>query len=248
MENMEIYYLFNSGFTIEHGNDALIFDYYKGSLNKSWAAPVNNEPSLYRNVYVFSSHIHMDHFNEVIFDWRHERGDVNYILSEDIIPAVPAAVKQEFGRHTLTFLKEGSHSRVGGLNVAAYGSTDAGVSFHVTTEDGLSMFHAGDFNYWHWREESTGEEITEAYEMFVSVLKSIQQGIDKLDVAFFPVDPRMGEDYYRGAIMFCETMKPAVLIPMHFGSEFNPPAGFYADIPPYTKVLKPGPKAGKIER
>ena len=40
-----------------------------------------------------------------------------------------------------------------------------------------------------------------------------KQGID---VAFFPVDPRQGSMYDAGAGYFVMTVKPKILIPMHF--------------------------------
>jgi len=86
---MEIFYLYNSGFAIELDNDALIIDYYRGSLGKSWKAPLDKHPSEYRAVYVLASHVHGDHYNRVIFDWLSERADIHYILSDDIRHAVP---------------------------------------------------------------------------------------------------------------------------------------------------------------
>ena len=38
----------------------------------------------------------------------------------------------------------------------------------------------------------------------------------KIDVAFFPVDPRQGSMYDAGAGYFIMTVKPKVFIPMHF--------------------------------
>ena len=243
---MDIYYLFNSGFTIEIGEDALIIDYYRGSLGKPWLAPLSRKPSEYRNVYVFSSHAHGDHYNRRIFDWLSERADIKYVLSSDIRHAVPAALLKKEGPHSIAFMEAGDALRAGTLDVKAYGSTDEGVSFHITAEDGTSLFHAGDLNYWHWRDESTEGEIAEARDRFAAELAKIRAGIPKLDVAFFPVDPRMGSDYYRGAIMFCEQLKPAHLVPMHFSTVFSPPSDFFREASPYTKVAQIGSGAEKI--
>ena len=244
---MDIYYLYNSGFAVETGGDALIFDYYRGSLNRPWRMPLDKSPGGYRGVYVFASHAHGDHYSREIFKWLSERGDIRYILSDDIKPAVPSSASMaKDGSPAFAYMREGDRVNVGSLCVTAYGSTDAGVSFHVATEDGTSIFHAGDFNYWHWRDESTDAEVAEADAMFTDILNKIRAGVGKIDVAFFPVDPRMGDDYYRGAIRFCEATRPALLVPMHFASVFAPPAGFYAEIGKYTKVAAVGPAAGKL--
>ena len=42
--------------------------------------------------------------------------------------------------------------------VKAYGSTDIGISFLVKV-DGLTIFHAGDLNWWHWKEDSLEEQL-----------------------------------------------------------------------------------------
>ena len=39
---------------------------------------------------------------------------------------------------------------------------------------------------------------------------------EKIDVAFFPVDPRQGSLYDAGALYFLMSVKPRLMIPMHF--------------------------------
>jgi hypothetical protein len=99
------------------------------------------------------------------------------------------------------------------VHVKAYGSTDAGVSFLVTL-DGMKFFHAGDLNFWHWREVSNARQIQEADEDFKAEVKDLQG--EDIDVAFFPVDPRMGMLFDAGANYFILTGKPRLLLPMHF--------------------------------
>ena len=243
---MEIFYLYNSGFAIELGGDALIIDYYKGSLNKPWKTPLDKHPGDYRDVYVFASHAHGDHYNRKIFSWLSEREDIRYILSEDIRSAVPSDILNKDGPHSIAFIKDGDGLRAENLDIRAYGSTDEGVSFHIRDANGISIFHAGDLNYWHWRDESTDAEVAEAYAAFAKELEKIKKGVASIDAAFFPVDPRMGSDYYRGATLFCEAMKPSLFIPMHFSSVFNPPQDFYGEVASYTKVAHVGPGAGKL--
>jgi L-ascorbate metabolism protein UlaG (beta-lactamase superfamily) len=51
--------------------------------------------------------------------------------------------------------------------------------------------------------------------------------IDKLkveksiDIAFFPVDPRLKESYYIGGEYFAKQIQPKLFIPMHFGEEIS---------------------------
>ena len=53
----------------------------------------------------------------------------------------------------------------GGGTRAASGSTDEGVSFCVDFA-GVTLFHAGDLNLWHWRDESSVTEIESAQRAF----------------------------------------------------------------------------------
>ena len=72
---MKITYLEHSGFTIEHEDVVMIFDYYKGRLPDIPAE---------KKVYVFASHGHYDHFKRKIFRWSDAYENVKYILSSDI--------------------------------------------------------------------------------------------------------------------------------------------------------------------
>ena len=99
------------------------------------------------------------------------------------------------------------------VKVKAYGSTDAGVSYLVE-RDGVKFFHAGDLNFWHWREVSTAREIELADEDFRKEVADIDE--KEIDWCFFPVDPRMGMHFDAGANYFMMSAKPRVLVPMHF--------------------------------
>ena len=106
----------------------------------------------------------------------------------------------------------------GDLTVKTYGSTDLGVSFFVQT-DRLNIFHAGDLNMWYWYYESTEEELIEDRQKFIDEMEKMKD--EPVDVAFFPVDPRLKEYYYLGGKYFIELMKPDLFVPMHFGDNYR---------------------------
>ena len=58
------------------------------------------------------------------------------------------------------------------------------------------------------------QEIEEADAEFRKAVKPLEQ--EKIDVAFFPVDPRQGAMYDAGANYFILSVKPRILIPMHY--------------------------------
>ena len=100
-----------------------------------------------------------------------------------------------------------------GIFISAFDSTDLGVSFLLNLK-GIRIFHAGDLNFWHWREESSLQEIEEAEREFQTAVRPLQK--ENIDVAFFPVDPRQGSMFQAGADYFILAVKPRLLIPMHY--------------------------------
>lgn len=212
--DIKINYLYNSGFIIETENYILIFDYYldiSPGYRKSKNKGTIGEEDIKKNkkVLVFSSHSHEDHFNPIIFKWKSIRQDINYILSNDI----QICDKDE----KMYFMEPYNYLIVEGVQIKTYGSTDIGVSFYIKV-DGISIFHSGDLNWWHWWDEDR------AYNEKAE--KDFKEEIDKLmdiesDIVFFPVDPRLKENYYLGGEYFIKNVNTKVFIPMHFGENYE---------------------------
>lgn len=112
-------------------------------------------------------------------------------------------------------MAEGDSRNVAGAVIRAFGSTDEGVSFLIDI-DLKRVFHAGDLNYWHWKDESTAAEIAAARAAYERVLQTLAPYKGAIDAALFPVDPRLGADCGEGADMFIQALAPRMLIPMHF--------------------------------
>ena len=210
---IKIYYIYHSGFAIKTKNHFLIFDYYKEPVINDKAhkqtallSPENIKDM--KNVYVFSSHSHEDHFNSCILDWENYNSDIQYILSSDI--------KIDKNKSNYSFIEEGEEKLFKDVYVKAYGSTDIGISFLVKV-DGITIFHAGDLNWWHWKED-TLEEQSEAEASFKTHIEKLKEE-KSIDIAFFPIDPRLQEFYYIGGEYFAKEISPKLLIPMHFGDE-----------------------------
>lgn len=194
--NVKISYLYHSGFCVETEHHFLVFDYYQGPIQLSDKA-----------IYVFSSHSHPDHFNPIIFEWQKKRPDIHYILSSDI--KIPSEVSNTQS------LSPYAEIHVNDLITRAYNSTDIGVSYLVECE-GIRIFHAGDLNWWYWID--TPEEMEKAETGFKDEIQKIKG--EAIDIAFFPVDPRLEENYSAGAEHFIQEVHPQILIPMHsFGHD-----------------------------
>lgn len=227
-----ITYLSNSGYALEYNSKLLVFDCYnpQSQTLSGWLSANVDEDTT-----VFISHAHPDHYSSDIF----------LLPAEDYAVSFDIKAPKRADKHIVTFNPNESEY-VNGIEVKAFGSTDEGVSFYVNI-DGLSVFHAGDLNYWHWFDEGGEEYAKCALAAFDEVMGKIRGDINSLDIAFFPVDPRMGSDYYRGAVMFAEQMKPKYLMPMHFGREYNKNQSFVDEVKKHTVLLDPPSRGQSIE-
>ena len=157
------------------------------------------------------------------------RTEGNTVLSGDFPASIP-------GRRA----QEGESFSVLGLPVRAFGSTDLGLSYLVEV-DGRRVFHAGDFNLWHWEEESTPQEIAEATEGFERILADLADfAAGTIDLAFFPLDPRMGKHTDRGAVRFLKALRPKVLVPMHLQGDAALAERFAAQHPQVRTLTQRG--------
>ncbi|WP_034328390.1 MBL fold metallo-hydrolase [Alkaliphilus transvaalensis] len=214
----KIHHLYHSGFAVETENYFLIFDYYMDEVEdnnqvRSLEKGVINPDLLKhkKNVIVFVSHNHGDHFNPVIFNWQEVNPDITYILGDDCI--VPSNIRNIYVMRTNQSLELQLHNLV---KVKTYGTTDRGVSFLVEV-DHLSIYHGGDLNWWHWKSFTPEAQLKEEEDF----KKEVNQITESIDIAFVPVDPRLEEYYYLGGEYFAHTIKPKLLIPMHFASNFK---------------------------
>ena len=199
-----VVHYYHSGFSVASGDTLLVFDYWRGEDMELAEDRQLSEDQIrsFANVVVFISHEHIDHLDPIVFTWK-DLTNVSYIVSSDM----------PVGTRGKRMAPGDTYSPVPGVDITAFDSTDLGVSFLVDFT-GLRIFHAGDLNFWHWREESSMQDIEEADAEFRKVVSTIQ-GQD-IDIAFFPVDPRQGAMYEAGANYFIMTVKPQILVPMHY--------------------------------
>lgn len=190
---MKITFITHSSFLIESQDKALLFDYYgEGRI-----------PETDKELIVLSSHSHADHYNRCIFTLEAKA----YLLSDTIrLKEVPEEKRSITHR---VHAKE--KVEVEGISFTMYGSTDIGVSFLFRLED-KEIYFAGDNNIWYWDEED--EHFIEEFEANIS-------GIRHCDIAFLPVDPRLGEHLMMGAEDFERLLHPDIIIPMHMWKDYS---------------------------
>ena len=198
-------FFYQSGFTAAVGKTLLIFSYWQEHVPQELRL---NDKDLrgFNNIIVFVPRASIEHNDPAV--WQISRGfPITYVAASEAGPSV----KDQTG---VRLVRQGESLKVSNVQITAYGSTDAGVSFMVKVA-GIHIFHAGDLNLWHWREQNTLREITRSEEEFYRVVSSINE--DRIDICMFPVDPNLGGFYDAGANHFIMAKKPRLFFPMHFG-------------------------------
>lgn len=201
---MKVVYVEHSSFLVALENCYLLFDYFQGEIPK-----MDREKELY----VFVSHRHGDHFSPVIFELAENYPKVQYVISDDIWQSrVP---EELYGR--IVFMGPGEEKKVGPVFVRTYRSTDEGVAFLLTV-DNVCIYHAGDLNHWYWigESENWNRQMGENYHAELDRIKG-----GKVNVAFLPVDPRLEEYYCLGADEFMKTVGADWVFPMHFWGDYE---------------------------
>lgn len=194
----KVEYLYHSGYTVETEKYFLVFDYFRGDIQI---------PSG-KSVVVFSSHGHPDHFNEEIFRWARENQEITYVLSDDIDIHSTESIRR-MGPYEKLNIQD--------IEIETLSSTDMGVSFIVSI-DKFTLFFAGDLHWWYWDDDSNSEKkrMETAYKSEISRLEG-----HKIDIAFFPVDPRLGDFYHLGGEHFIKEVSPKIFFPLHFGDNYK---------------------------
>ncbi len=220
---MKISYIYHDCFLVETDSCAILFDYWKDVAAAGDEKPLFlSRIDMNKPFYVIVSHHHKDHFTRKIFDWSIEFPEIRYILSKDVAANVRHILRPESlwkgvrpAPESVVIMRVGDKWRDACIAVRAYGSTDIGNSYLVEV-DGYRLFHAGDLNAWVWKDESTKAEIAAALRDFREKILPLKEEFPRIDVAFFPVDSRIGRDYWEGAKVFVREIAVSHFIPMHF--------------------------------
>lgn len=226
---MRVTFLAHSGFFLELETASLLFDWWKGEL-----PPLPAD----RPLLVFASHRHEDHFNPAIFSLAEGGRDVRFLLGKDIRLTERNRARwnlsDDVAARCLALGGGETVSPIPGVTVETLPSTDEGVAFLVSLE-GKTIFHAGDLNWWHWEGEDKAwnRNMEVNFKRYCEPLRGRH-----VDLAMFPVDPRLGEDGFRGARYFLELTDTTCLLPMHQWEQFSFTRDFLAACPAFAGQVR----------
>lgn len=213
MRDMKITFIKHSCFSVELERHVLLFDYYgEGSLPE-WDKN--------KTIYVLNSHKHADHFNLCIFELRDKYPDIHFFLGTDIrlserylernhvVIDRDKEITHLAKRITLSYEPE--------FTVRTLKSTDVGVAFVIQCEN-VTIYHAGDLNWWHWEGESAAFNDAQKtnYQEEIAQLSG-----ECFDIAFIPLDGRLENAYYMGMDYFLQNVEVKKVFPMHMWDDFS---------------------------
>ena len=201
---MELTYLLNSGFMVRDEKILLVFDDYEDPAGVVDAAYDKGD---FDRLYIFVTHAHFDHFGTHIRAYAQKVSQ--YVFGSDLKHTKRVKI---FPTKKISYMKRYTEWQDDVIKVWSYDSTDVGVSFLVEMPSGKRVFHAGDFNWWHWADD-TPENIELAEKIFKRQLRHMH-GLN-VDVAFFPVDGRLGDAQENGAIEFAARTNIKSFVAMH---------------------------------
>lgn len=229
MATQTLYYLNHSGFLLETEQRLFIFDFYTDP-----AQLLSRYENCGKAANFFVSHRHSDHWNPDIFDFRNTVPSYYFLDRALAVEAQRLAAAAPQARVFL--LEEGSLLKAdalgeSGLDFLICGaSTDEGLSFCFATE-GEAYFYAGDLNNWDWSDEE-GPRVERRYREILAHLRAQLEGERSatFNVAFVPVDRRLGAKATSGAHIFLEYFAARNLVPMHLNGGLELPERLAAEL------------------
>ncbi len=200
-EKIKITYVYHSCFVQEYKGKTLLFDPPGSGFLPNGLWDLVEEVVRDRDLYVFISHGHGDHYNPKVFEV--EAKEVHYIVPDDIHYHEKAVV-----------LSDGDIRKVGDLHVRTFKSNDQGLAYLIKA-DGCITYFGGDLAKWDWPEWSEKER-EEHVGVFHDTLEQLR-GLD-VDVAYSNMDKRL--ESWAGPQEFIREIKPKYFVPIHtFGNE-----------------------------
>lgn len=209
---MKIVYIKHSSFLVELEKHILLFDYYMdGELPK---LDDNKE------ILVFTSHKHSDHFNLKIFNLSHKYSNIHFFLGAGVRFNDKYLKRNEIDIDIdkyITTLYKRQEIEYHDIHIRTLRSTDAGVAYIIDCEN-MTFYHAGDLNNWCRENESDdyNKKMKQDYENELDAIRGLH-----IDYSFVPLDPNLENTYYLGMSYFLSVVDTNCVFPMHMWDKYE---------------------------
>ena len=206
----KVIYTGHSGWAVQTEKHVLIFDYW--NQNKPGQPGLANgsvcpQEIKDKDVIVFVSHDHSDHYDTCIYEWANVVKKITYVYG---FKPEEAWVNQEKGYHgpKYVYINDNQAMQVDNTTVATIKSNDSGQGFLVTA-DGVTIYHPGDHAWFSAEDEA-------AFKKEVDFIASQAKSVD---IAFLPVTgcpSRWKKEFIvNGFFYSIDKLNPVEVFPMH---------------------------------
>ncbi len=205
--NVKITYLYHSCFSLQVDKKVLLFDYPGRGVEKK-AEDRFRKMLNGKDLYVFVSHAHGDHFSTDVAKFSSDAESTHFILSRDV-PSHGLSVTLK----DITEAQPDSSYSLQDIGVRTFESNDAGVAYLIKLNS-LTVYFGGDLAKWNWPEwsEKKRKEHVKVFDETTDILKE-----KDIDIAFSNTDQRLKS--WAGPVEFIEKVRPKYFVPMHtFGN------------------------------
>lgn len=200
-----IWHTGQDGFVIRTKSHLLIFDYSRGGSGKGPGSLaeglVDPEEIKDFDVVVFVTHCDGDHFNRSVFEWKHARGRITYVLGFE-----PQMALEKY-----IHIQPWQEQRVTDMEVLVAPAIDSGEAYLVKV-DGLVICHMGDHGY---VMDEAREPVAKAVEWFASKARPIDLLFMNGEPYSNPARGFFHPHLYDGIYMATEKLAPRAVFPMH---------------------------------
>lgn len=213
----KVVYCGHSGWAVQTEKHLLIFDYWK--MNKSDQPGLANgsicpEEIKDKNVIVFVSHDHSDHYDTCIYDWADKVKNITYVYG---FKPEESWIHSEKGYHgpAYEYISDNQSKQIDNADITTIKSNDGGQGFLVSA-DGITIYHPGDHALF------TAEDEV----LFKKEVDFIAAKAQPIDIAFLPVTgcpSRWKKEFIvEGFFYSIDKLNPVEIFPMHaFQQEYT---------------------------
>ena len=188
----------------------MVFDYWDVGTNKDKCLANGSfcgKEMKDKNVYVFVSHDHMDHFDTTIYSWADQVSNITYIYGFKPEESWLYKDKSYMGP-AYQYIDNNQTRTVNNVSITTHKSNDTGQGFLVEV-DGITVYHPGDHALFTAEDE----------DVFKKEVDFIAGKTDHVDVAFLPVTGcpvRWKKEFIvEGFFYTIDKLMPQQVFPMH---------------------------------
>jgi ankyrin repeat protein/L-ascorbate metabolism protein UlaG (beta-lactamase superfamily) len=206
----KVTYCGHSGWAVQTEKYLLVFDYWKSNGIKDIGlagGSINPDEIRNKEVIVFVSHDHNDHYDTVIYDWKDKVKNITYVYG---FKPEDSWIYKDKGYHgpEYVYINDNQTKQLGDVVITTVKSNDSGQGFLVSA-NGITIYHPGDLAWFSAEDEP----------VFKKEVDFLADKSSKVDIAFLPVTgcpSRWKKEFIVDGFFYSiDKLNPVQVFPMH---------------------------------